>query len=383
MQMSVKATAKWSLFANAVKHPLVLETCYSEAAKRTGRARLGLLEIVAQAGLTSNPLFFLPSRFGSPSGPVFKEYLLLGHAPRSKNWKRLQPELRDIYVKAAEAIRQYLALVPSCKEMQERLRVAESQMKLAQLAELSIKSATKQAEEVAEARKAALACAELTEAASTYRTALVVREPSNEKLAARNYVVGVWQLDFNAPNRYHVTQAIWEEGRSVDLWDEWITIGSDHYEKIGFWVKLEDAPREGMNWLLLADKHLRILRGGDAVSARVFRSSDSRYVVLTYQPATLGELLRWGGLSEESNPFSNEKTQPPAGDRGDLQPINPNEWTGKPQLSIWIDLETRLLAKAVCDLEGKGPDGKDVHMQIEQVFAGFDQDLWVNPPEQE
>ena len=133
MQMSVKATAKWSLFANAVKHPLVLETCYSEAAKRTGRGRLGLFEIVAQAGLTRNPLFFLPSRSGSPSGPAFKDYL-----------------------KAAEAIRQYLALVPSCKEMQERLRVAESQMKLAQLAELSTKSATKQAEEFAEAKKIAL-----------------------------------------------------------------------------------------------------------------------------------------------------------------------------------------------------------------------------------
>ena len=172
-----------------------------------------------------------------------------------------------------------------------------------------------------------------------------------------------WQLNFNAPNRYHVTQAIWDEDLSDDLLDEWITVGSDHYQKIGFWIQVEEARQENLNRLLLAEKYLEVLRAGDSVSASVYRGPDSRYLLLTYQPATVGELLRWAGLSEEES-------------------LSLGEWTGKPQLSIWIDLETCLLAKALCDLEGKEPDGKDVQIQVQQMFASFDEDLWVNSPEQ-
>jgi|SRR5207249_9614530 len=45
--LQVKAEAKWSVASNARQHPLVLETIEVEVAKRKGKCRLALLEMVA------------------------------------------------------------------------------------------------------------------------------------------------------------------------------------------------------------------------------------------------------------------------------------------------------------------------------------------------
>jgi len=55
-RVATKVAARWSLGANAIEHPRVLETCEAESATRGGRARLALLEIVANARLSKGDL---------------------------------------------------------------------------------------------------------------------------------------------------------------------------------------------------------------------------------------------------------------------------------------------------------------------------------------
>jgi hypothetical protein len=54
--VATKAAARWSLGANAIEHPRVVETCEAGSATRGGRARLALLEIVANARLSRGDL---------------------------------------------------------------------------------------------------------------------------------------------------------------------------------------------------------------------------------------------------------------------------------------------------------------------------------------
>ncbi len=54
IQMSIKATAKWSLASNANRHPCVLETCEEQLAKRQGSVKMALQEIVDKARLNQD-----------------------------------------------------------------------------------------------------------------------------------------------------------------------------------------------------------------------------------------------------------------------------------------------------------------------------------------
>ncbi len=47
--IGIKASAKWSLASNCERHPKVRDVCVSEAARRSGRARLALLNIIRPA----------------------------------------------------------------------------------------------------------------------------------------------------------------------------------------------------------------------------------------------------------------------------------------------------------------------------------------------
>jgi hypothetical protein len=47
--IGIKASAKWSLASNCEQHPKVRDVCVAEAARRSGRARLALLDIIHAA----------------------------------------------------------------------------------------------------------------------------------------------------------------------------------------------------------------------------------------------------------------------------------------------------------------------------------------------
>ena len=48
-RIAIKASAKWSLASNCQQHPKVRHVCVEEAARRSGRARLALLDIIRHA----------------------------------------------------------------------------------------------------------------------------------------------------------------------------------------------------------------------------------------------------------------------------------------------------------------------------------------------
>ncbi len=54
--IGLKAVARWSLASHAHQHAVIFELCESEAAKRTGRCRTLLLEIVAKAALSQDDM---------------------------------------------------------------------------------------------------------------------------------------------------------------------------------------------------------------------------------------------------------------------------------------------------------------------------------------
>jgi len=162
-----------------------------------------------------------------------------------------------------------------------------------------------------------------------------------------------WRLDFLAPDRFHVRQAApakvfgMPEDQPADqemLFDEWVSIGTDHYQNMGLWVEVEDSDSiQGLcetNESLLATKPLDVLAKNDPLSAAAYSSGENHYLRLEYEPSALiGEC---NGSLDSQDAFS-----------------------------IWVDLDTDHLVKV---------EAATSHGRICQVFTGYEQALTVRPP---
>ena len=146
------------------------------------------------------------------------------------------------------------------------------------------------------AETAAARAAQLAGAAKTYRSFAVWNgEPKCE-----------WRCSFVVPDRYHVTQA------GAGDFDEWLTVGADHYWNFGgdLWTGpmiAETDPRgassavsrrERLNAFLAMDKVCTILSRFPITAAITHEHEGTRYAVLSYSvsPASrVPEIKAWLG----------------------------------------------------------------------------------------
>ena len=332
--LAVKAPAKWSLASNAQKHAIVLSTCKSEAAKRTGRSRLALLETVAHAELAQNDL-----------------------------------------QTAFEALQESLTTNP-----EERLaQIAKASAEWEILSRLIPAAEAAQSETIAGGRDAARECADATEAARIYRSKLVVTNISRKKPGPGDVS---WEVEFGTPAKSRVLQTMWLD--DSDVYDEWVTIGREHYRGPAYaplpYSKVKHTLRLDRN--LRAAKYLPFLRELAPASVRRLSHEGAEFVQFEYKDVirstsaylpllSMADWCRWlvprewralgpfAALVSGAVDFRNEFSV---------------------QACLWAECSTNRLVKAKLTFEVH-PKGRSPEIvELEQFFACYDEPVSVVPP---
>ena len=216
------------------------------------------------------------------------------------------------------------------------------------LRKLSISSASREEQKLDSPSSVAARSADAAEKPQRYFSELIIRDPSRSELAPKDHVLFKWEFQFAKPDRYQVKQTAWDGQYYVV--DDWITIGSEEFINILYWMKKENT-RSELNELLRVDKYLPILRQEVPTSASVYRYYGHRYFVLEYETPRLGDL-------------------------GKLVAALP-----KPgHLRIWIDSESGLPAKAELVALGVTGRGKQARFHLEQTIAGYGSDIRIETP---
>jgi len=237
--------------------------------------------------------------------------------------------------------------LPASNPLQVRL----SELALQALRNLSTRSASKGSEDVSDPKKIALRCVQETAKAPAYASELIVRDRTQKELASRDYVTLVWRIDFVKPDRYHVNQKGWSGGPDY-VYDEWVTLGSEHYDNAGLWMKSEGTGRVNLNPFFKADKYLTILRTEEPKSAAVYHRLSRRYYLLEYESASLGDFATFS-----------------------------ESLIGPAHFRLWIDSATGLLAKGELAARNKETAGKETPFELEQAFAGYGLDIQIKAPQ--
>lgn len=240
----------------------------------------------------------------------------------------------------------------------ESAKDGPTESNLASLLKLSIYTASRDPELSPAPKEAALRCVEVTRQARAYCSRLIVRDLTRENLKPGDYSIQ-WRVDFVQPARYHVTQSAWDDELG-ELFDEWVSIGKEHYQNAGLWIQVDDEESmnqtNALNRSLSVETWLDILRYDDPVSSHVYRYRQSRYLLLEYKAPKSSESSR--GYFEVCAWLLNSRCE----------------------MRIWVDLDKSLLAKGELVFEGQSPEGEHVHGEVQQVFTSYNENVQVRPP---
>lgn len=227
------------------------------------------------------------------------------------------------------------------------------ELRLARLLELDAASLVQPGEPEVGWPALRLDCLRKMSRSRTYCSRTVVRDFTNEKLAARDFIVIQWRTDFVYPDRWHVTQEA-VDGELGVLWDEWITIGEYNYQNMGLWLQTANNLQEGLNRRLSLQGLMGVVteRTPDEVRAR--RHGPHSYMLARYPAKSLGVFAScfWGI------------------DENDLTAMNLGP------LSVWVDATSKDISKG----EIFAYDGSRRTGSISQVFACFEEAIEVRPP---
>ena len=220
-----------------------------------------------------------------------------------------------------------------------------TEAELASLLDLSVHSASQDAaEDLLSGQESVRLCVEETKNARSYCGYTLVRDRTRKSLRGRDYVSLAWRLDFMRPDKYHVRQAVLLEDLSDVIFDEWITIGKEHYWFGPNWLRTDDALDQRPHRVLLAEKYLEFLSSASPISVGMYRYRDAPYLLLEYQVIELP--TDFCGVSLTTK--------------------------GMFHISIWVNASTTLLAKAVVVSEDQ--------CELEQVFAAYNEEVVVKQP---
>lgn len=228
--IGLKAAARWSLASHANTHPTIFELCESEAAKRNGRCRTLLLEIVAKEAATQHDLG-----------------------------------------KAFGALQDSLTPDPAA-ELRESAK-ADAQWQ--RLSSLSLDSASPSPDPPPDAQQSALRCIRATAAADTYRTK---RRWVTDADAGVPYAIH--QAQFAHPANFRVFQTLWEP--SGNVYDEWITTKAAHF-RAPAWVNFTERSNRTINSLLMAGSYFDLLQKRKPSKFGAYLCEGSRYLYFEYK----------------------------------------------------------------------------------------------------
>ena len=197
--------------------------------------------------------------------------------------------------------------------------------------------------DVPSAEAAVRKCVERTGKARTYCARVVEQDSSREDIKKRDYVWLEYRLDFVGPDMYHVRQLVWPRDAGDGFFDEWITIGDEHYTCPMVWLRADELRSRRPHRDLLVERYLKILQNTPHTSSAVREYRAEVYRVLHYGFDT-----------------------PPSGFYED-----DGAGSGTIRLSVWINVTTNLLAKVVIETDG---------ITRQQVFTSYGQKVRVVRP---
>jgi hypothetical protein len=247
LYMSTKATAKWSLWSNAQRHPTVLKVCAAAAQTTTGPARLGLLQIVAAASLSADP------------------------------------------EAAMEAAQQYLAAAPAEPEMEALLVQARRLSGVAQRHALIEQPAPDAQAELpaAEGLTHWNRCRKETAQQRSYRLNLRVRDHLHSGFADRDGLASEWNLEVVVPGRFAGQRWFWDPDSGEALADMWITIDEAHYENPGLWLPWKEPMRAAAHRGLVTEAYLAPLAGHTPTAASKQEQDGKPFIRLEFREVSL------------------------------------------------------------------------------------------------
>ena len=233
-------------------------------------------------------------------------------------------------------------------------RKGPTEANLSQLLNATTPTTAKLASCAAEPKDAILRCLNLAASARTYCSRLVMAQETKYSSERSRSSIVEWRLDFTQPDDFHVAQAVRENGD----YDEWITIGNNHYIRAAIWLRNDEERNDTLNHFLLVEKYLVLLRSFDPVSARFFRYLMRPYLAVEYKLWDISALGTSGSL---------------------LNSAISNVHAGC-QAFIWIDLESNRVAKGQLQLKSENPDGSEIVLDVQQAFTNYDKDVHVVRP---
>jgi len=219
------------------------------------------------------------------------------------------------------------------------------ELQLAALLKLSVHSASLNgAKDFLSVEDSVRHCVEQTEKAQSYCSYILRKDRTQEDLKRRGYVFAEWRLDFVCPDKYHIMQGVWLEDLNDVLFDEWITLGKEHYTCQLVWLRADDGLDYRPHRILLVEKYLEILSRADLTSARMYHYRNVSYLLVEYRVTELPTVF-----SEIGGPTK-----------------------GVFNISIWVNASTALIAKAVVASEDQ--------REFEQVFTAYNEEVVVKQP---
>ncbi len=240
-----KAAARWSLASHGREHPIVLELCKSEAARRIGRSRILLLEIVAYVSL----------------------------------------ERQDLE-SAFRALGESLTVDPTAEHHREE-KAAAAWNRLLRLPPEALPDLTQPSPE----RAVAVRCVVATQSADCYRTKRIIRRAHQTEDDLDDVV---WECEFAQPANFHVSQIMrWDSG---PVYDEWVTLGGKHFRG-PMYVQAPDSDRK-TNSSLLASEYFPVLRRWTPARSGVLSCDGTSYLFFEYPDAPAPMRSGWDKLTE-------------------------------------------------------------------------------------
>ena len=342
--ITIRSVAASSLLEYARQHDLVREACEEDLPILSHRARLTLLEILGRA------------------------YLDI-----------------EEFSNARARLEEYCQVNPAERKVREKLRLAQAEERLEKLSQISLEAESIDLVEVLDGEPDARRCVLATQRATSYRSWLTIRDFSRTTLGALDYVIARWRLTYVSPDRFHVSQVIpwfWQESPEDGDVDEWITIGTKHYQRVDGWFQVPGSPQMKLNSFLTVDKYLTLMRYAEPTVVGAIEDADGRSLLFEFEFPKLGdffsfdEIQHWYLLRDRSEPALAAHAVPPDGEALSYHHLR-DRWA---VLRVLVDPDTARLSKAYLVIGGPEPQIGMPQLIVEQGFASYDDGFHIEVP---
>lgn len=342
--IAVRTTAAATLFEYACQHDVVRETCEEDLSMVSNRARLVLLEILGRAYL----------------------------------------EIED-FSNARAKLAEYCEANPGERKVRERLRLAEAEERLEKLGQVSLDAESIDLVDALDGDPDSRRCVIATQRATSYRSWLTVRDFSRTSLSDLDYVIARWRFTYVTPDRFHVAQVIpwfWQDSPEDGDVDEWITLGTKHYQKVEGWYPISGSPQMKLNSFLTVDKYLTLMRYAEPTVVGAIEDADSRALLFEFEFPRLGdffsfdEIQHWQLSRDRDGATPTAHAIPPDGEALSYHHVR-DRWA---ILRVLVDPDSARLTKAYLVVGGPDPQTNMPQLIVEQGFASYDDGFHIEAP---